>query len=322
MHQSRAIVVFGGAGFIGTHLLGHLSRNSGAGLYSVDIKAPKRPVEGVTYLTHDVRDLTGFGLGGEVGTIFNLAAVHTTPGHEDHEYFETNVLGASEVTAFARRCGCKEIVFTSSISVYGPGEETKDETTPPAPTSAYGRSKRLAETIHMRWMDEAADRNLRICRPAVIFGRGEGGNFTRMASLLRKGWFVYPGRKDTIKACVYVEDLVESFDIARGRPERFVLYNGCYPDRYTLEQIVEAFRGSYAKSARTVMVPRAVVMGVARALRPVSTLGLGVHPDRVTKLVKSTDVFPGWLDGNGYAKRGQIQSALDRWASDSNGTFV
>ncbi len=29
----------------------------------------------------------------EDDVIFNFAAVHHTPGHEDHEYFETNILG-------------------------------------------------------------------------------------------------------------------------------------------------------------------------------------------------------------------------------------
>ena len=42
---------------------------------------------------------------------------------------------------------------------------------------------------------------------AVIFGKGEKGNLTRIARTLKKGLFVYPGRKDTIKACVYVKDV-------------------------------------------------------------------------------------------------------------------
>ena len=33
--------------------------------------------------------------------IFNFAAVHRTPGHPDHAYFETNIRGAENVCAFA-----------------------------------------------------------------------------------------------------------------------------------------------------------------------------------------------------------------------------
>ena len=144
-------------------------------------------------------------------------------------------------------------------------------------------------------MDESEDRRLVICRPAVIFGPGEGGNFTRMAKLLKKGFFIYPGRKDTIKACFYVEDLLDAMEFSARRQERFVLFNACYPDRYTLEQIVETFRDRHMHGAKTFLVPRGVVTLVATLLRPFSVMGLGIHPDRVTKLVRSTDVSPaGW----------------------------
>ena len=37
----------------------------------------------------------------EDDVIFNFATVHRTPGHEDHEHFETNIRGAENVVAFA-----------------------------------------------------------------------------------------------------------------------------------------------------------------------------------------------------------------------------
>ena len=61
----------------------------------------------------------------EDDVIFNFAAVHRTPGHEDHEYFETNIRGAENVVAFAEKWNIKKIVFTSSIAPYGAAEELK-----------------------------------------------------------------------------------------------------------------------------------------------------------------------------------------------------
>lgn len=64
----------------------------------------------------------------EDGVIFNFAAVHRIPGHEDHEYFETNIRGAENVVAFAEKWNIKKIVFTSSIAPYGAAEVLKKVT--------------------------------------------------------------------------------------------------------------------------------------------------------------------------------------------------
>ena len=318
---SRNALVFGGTGFIGTHLVRRLAAE-GQHVVSVDIRPPRERLDGVSYLHGDVRDLSAFDPGMRIDRIYNLAAVHTTPGHPAHEYYETNILGATAITALARRLGISEIVFTSSISVYGPGEETKREDTPPAPESPYGWSKYMAERIQRDWLEEDESRRLVICRPAVIFGPGEGGNFTRMAKLLKKGFFIYPGRKDTIKACFYVEDLLDALEFAARQPERFVLFNGCYPDRYTLEEIVETFRAQHMRGAKTFLVPRGVVTLAATLLRPFSVMGLGIHPDRVMKLVRSTDVVPAWLETAGRAAEGRLPSAIERWNAQSGGRFV
>lgn len=317
----RTVLVFGGSGFIGTHLVQRLVGRSDVRVVSADLLPPRKTLPGVDYRIADVRSLADFDVPAGTTTIYNFAAVHTTPGHEPWEYYDANVRGATEVTALATRHGIGEIVFTSSISVYGPGEETKTEATPPAPTSDYGRSKRMAEEIHGAWADLDPARRLIVVRPAVVFGAGERGNFTRMARLLEKGIFVFPGRRDTIKACIYVEDLLDAIEFAHGRSEARILFNGAYPQRYTIEQIVETFRRSHFPEAKTVDLPRAVVSIAAAVLGALGGARLGFHPDRVTKLVRSTDVVPGWLSANGWSFDDALPRALDRWKAETGGRF-
>lgn len=103
-------------------------------------------------------------------------------------------------------------MFTSSIASYGAAEELKKETTLPTPNTAYGISKLVAEKIHEKWQNgDATHRQLTIVRPGVVFGKGENGNFTRLYWAIRGHKFAYPGRKYTIKACIYVKELVRQW---------------------------------------------------------------------------------------------------------------
>lgn len=112
--------------------------------------------------------------------IFNLAAVHRTPGHPDHEYLETNIRGAENVTIFAEKHGINKTLFTSSIAPYGAAEELKEETTLPTPNTPYGISKLVAEKIHQMWQGKDAKRELTIVCPGIVYGKGEHGNMTRL----------------------------------------------------------------------------------------------------------------------------------------------
>ncbi len=319
--MTTGVVVFGGAGFVGSHLLKRLAKTYSGPIFSVDIRKSKSELPGVTYIIGDVRDLSQLSLDAPLSLIYNFAAVHTTPGHPTHEYYETNIVGAMEVVAFAKRHDVSNIVFTSSISVYGPSKETKSEDSKPAPESAYGWSKFIAEKVHRTWLEEDAGRRLVVARPAVVFGPGEGGNFTRLAKLLKKGVFVYPGRTDTIKSCIYVDDLVDAMLFAQEQPENYVLFNGCYPDRYTISDIIETFRAKHFSGARTFILPRSLLMTVAAFLRPMSASGLGIHPDRILKLVQSTDIMPCWLMEKGFIGRGLLPRSLERWSQQTNGRF-
>jgi len=192
----------------------------------VDIAAPPEDAmfAGSRYVYGDVRRPIDPALASGPALVVNLAAVHRTPGHADHEYFETNVTGAQNVVRFCEATGSRRLWFTSSISPYGPSEEPKSEDATPAPVSAYGKSKLEAETIHRAWVERGGGRRLIIARPAVVFGARENGNFTRLARAMRRGVFVYPGRTDTVKGCGYVADLVGSFFFMDGQPEDFILY--------------------------------------------------------------------------------------------------
>lgn len=308
-------LVLGGAGFIGGHLLRRVADAGTGPLICLDLRAPTRPVPGVDYRIADIRQPFDEAVPEPIGRIYNLAAVHRTPGHTDHEYYDTNVAGAINACGFARRRGVGQMLFTSSIAVYGPREEPCDESTALAPTSAYGRSKALAEAIHRDWVEAAEGRRLVIVRPAVVFGPGEGGNFDRLLRQLRRRAFVYPGRRDTVKACGWVGELLRSLEFAAGRNERTYLYNFAYPEPATIERIVGTIAGAAGLPVPRLAVPVPAIMAAAGLFEALERVGLatGINRDRVRKLLVSTDVRPQRLIRDRYEFETDLTAGVQRW---------
>ena len=320
-------IVFGGSGFIGRHLLTDL-RCRGSDVVSIDLRPLEPHIDGVRAVLADVRDklsrdLIPVDLRGRTADVYNLAAVHRTPGHADREYYDTNVSGALNITELCRELDVRSLVFTSSISIYGPAEEAKDETHAPHPESAYGASKLQAEGIHRVWQRERPERKLVIARPAVIFGEGERGNFTRLARALRRRRFVYPGRRDTIKACGYVKELVASFRFALEQRDPLFLYNFCYAEPYTIEQICDAYHrvGGLPRPLGT--VPSSPLRGVAHAFEWLERVGVdtGIRRERIDKLVRSTHITPRKLLDSGYQFTTNLDSAIEHWSTETQGRF-
>ncbi|MCD8303072.1 MAG: NAD(P)-dependent oxidoreductase [Prevotellaceae bacterium] len=345
-------IITGGTGFIGTHLANLLREHDReARIWNLDIVDPARldaggmtgkeleeyttirqwksPVaDGQTrqsaYIYCDVRkpiyDLPLESTADDV--IFNLAAVHRTPGHPDYAYFETNMRGAENVCAFAERHGIRRIVFTSSIAPYGAAEELKEETTLPTPNTPYGISKLVAEKTHMAWQARAAGRQLTIVRPGVVFGKGENGNFTRLYWGIRGGKFVYPGRKDTIKACIYVKELVRfMLWCIESQMSGVEIYNCTFEPAYSIERIVETMKRVTGMKRFVPLIPSWALMPAAAVI---GCLGapMGICPARVRKLMVSTNISGRKLASSGYKFRYTLEEAIADWYGDNGGKWL
>jgi nucleoside-diphosphate-sugar epimerase len=324
--DGKGFVIFGGSGFIGSHLVCELRQRGVKDIVIADIVAPKGDMfVGTRFIPCDVRQPIPTDLVSGPAIVVNLAAVHRTPGHPDYEYFETNVNGARNVVGFCESTGASTLWFTSSIAVYGPTEEPKSETSLLFPNSAYGKSKFEAEEIHRSWQQKSSGRKLLIVRPAVIFGKGENGNFTKLAKTLKKGLFVYPGRNDTIKGCGYVKDLIGSLFFMNEQSDQSILYNFCYPHHYTIKEICETFAkvAGYRRPLGT--IPLALMVNAARPFQLINALGLknGIHPARMYKLVKSTYIVPDELKTRNYPYRTDLEEGLRCWMVEKpSGEFV
>ena len=169
----KICILFGGSGYIGSKIIERfLENNRFDKIIQADIQTPTIQFDNVEYIKTDVRNKITINLPENIDLnnswIFNLAAIHREPGHEQHEYFDTNVNGANNIVEFAETKEINNIFFTSSIAPYGRSLEQRTEDSMLYSETPYGISKGYAEKIHQIWQVKNTNRRLVICRPSVI----------------------------------------------------------------------------------------------------------------------------------------------------------
>lgn len=325
--RGKKCVIFGGTGFIGSHFAEYLIHNELVDeVYLADIR-PMRTFfsfdkNRIHYIELDVRKLIAAEkLPRDVTLVANFAAVHREPGHEDSEYYETNLYGAENICAWAEAVGCKNIIFTSSIAPYGHSEVTKDESSLPVPVSAYGGSKLVAEKIHMCWQNgDAVNRHLVIVRPGVVFGPGEGGNVSRLVKAVLHRYFFYMGNKDTRKAGVYVKELCNAMWWVLQRQDTAGEYVSLFNMSMNPGPTIQDYADTVCKVAgvkRWIPSFPYRVLWVTAYLIDVVARPLGIKhpfsPVRIRKLIRSNNILPSYLVKNNYPYRYTLETAFVDW---------
>lgn len=148
MNGRMNVLVTGGAGFIGSHLVRAIVE-LGHQVFALDDlssgKLENLP-SGVTFLHKSVVDLAGLEVH-NIDVIYHLAAIASVPKSVDNpmETFVVNVGGTVNVLEAARLASVKKVVFASSCAVYGDCYKKMGELDIPRPLSPYAWSKLVCE---------------------------------------------------------------------------------------------------------------------------------------------------------------------------------
>jgi UDP-glucose 4-epimerase len=146
------VLVTGGAGFIGSHIvrgllergdrvrvLDNFSTGRRDNLTGLDVEIVEADLRDASRVTHACRGIE---------TIFHQAAFVSVPQSmkEPTECFDVNVTGTATLLQAAHKYGAKRVVFASSTAVYGDSDTFPlTEETPLRPLSPYAASKRVDE---------------------------------------------------------------------------------------------------------------------------------------------------------------------------------
>jgi UDP-glucuronate decarboxylase len=273
---NRRVLVTGGAGFLGSHLIDHLLAR-GDEVICVDnlFTGSKKNIEHLRdhprfeFLRHDVT----FPLYLEADHIYNLACP-ASPIHYQHDPVattKTSVHGAINLLGLSKRLNAR-ILQASTSEVYGDPsihpqtEEYWGNVNPIGTRSCYDEGKRCAETLFFDYHRQH-DLDIRVARIFNTYGPRMHPNDGRVVSnfivqaLKGDDITLYGDGLQTRSFC-YVDDLVEGFikfmDLPldhgkkSGYPGPINLGN---PAEFTIRQLAEKVISHTGSKSRLVFKP-------------------------------------------------------------------
>jgi len=158
-NDNGAVLVTGGAGYIGSHTVRQLRRR-GQKVVVIDTLelGDRDAIADTPLLVGDVADselVTNTIAAHRVTSIVHFAAYKSAGESVERpgRYFVNNVAGSARLLEAARLAGVKAFVFSSTCAVYGTPEAAPvAEDAPVRPESPYGESKAAVERM-LRWFD-------------------------------------------------------------------------------------------------------------------------------------------------------------------------
>ncbi|MDQ0327139.1 UDP-glucose 4-epimerase [Rhodopseudomonas julia] len=261
--QAPLIALTGASGFIGRHLLDDLRAHG----FRVRVLL-RRPINELltadSALIGDLAQPANLARAlEEVDAIVHSAGIaHAASGLPEVDYRTINTEATLRLAEAGARAGARRFVFLSSVRAQsGPSAEgVLDETRPPEPTDAYGRSKLAAEEgLSSLGIDFVS------LRPVLVYGPGVKGN---MAALLRLAKSPYPLPLASLKArrsLLAVENLAEAVRCGLAHPKPI---SGAYlvadDMPLTLPDMLRAMRVGLDRPPRLLPVPQALFSVGAR----------------------------------------------------------
>jgi UDP-glucose 4-epimerase len=247
------VLVTGGAGFIGSHIVDRLVRD-GYGVRVVDnlssgrVENVKHHLESnsVELIVGDLKDpQIALRVVEGVDAVFHFAAnpeVRVSTTNPDI-HFSENIVATFNLLEAMRRKGVKELVFASSSSVYGEPEETPvDENASIRPVSVYGASKAACEALIHAYSKLYGIKAVVLRYANVIGPRLRHGVVWDFINKLLENptELEILGDGKQVRSYIYIDDAVEATITAWRRMEAsYEMYNIASEDWITVDEVAD-----------------------------------------------------------------------------------
>ena len=248
-----SILVAGGGGFIGSHLVKKLVE-TGEKVVVFD----SQPI------SHSLQNLGGqvVGVKGDATQLADI--LHAIQDHEVRDIYhlialladvcqqkpllalKANVETTLNFLEAARLCNLGKVIFASSVAVYHPNERSPvGEDAPTNPPSVYGATKVSSEFFGLHYHRNFGI-DFRALRFTTIYGRGKSGGSTGICSLMIEksamGESTRGDVRDAVTDWLYIKDAINSLFLARkvGSPQERIFNIG--GGSYRVGEVAEAVK--------------------------------------------------------------------------------
>lgn len=196
-----SVLVIGGCGFLGHHIVSQLREESYSAQVSVlDLRTDRNRVPSVSYYDGDITSESDVAR--VLREVRPNVIIHTASpafvaddGRNKPIYKKVNVDGTRNLIELAGKFGCiKAFVYTSSASVVHDtvsdllnADERWPILHPPQQREYYAETKALAESIVLNANRKYGDMLTVALRPACVFGEGDVQTIPSMLTAYKKG---------------------------------------------------------------------------------------------------------------------------------------
>lgn len=240
MEPKKNILVTGGAGFIGKHLVKAL-KALGHKVYVFDLT-----------LGHDLMQRSSFEsfLDKKIDIVFHLAGRTFVPkSWEQAElFYQTNVLGTQNVLSFCQKANAK-LVYMSAY-VYGiPKYLPIDEKHPVLSNNPYAHSKLMGEELCRFYAREMGIKVI-VFRPFNIYGLGQNENFLipMLLKQLKEKSAITVRDASPKRDFLYIDDFISACLKVINYEGAFTILNVGSGQVLSVKQIIEAMISIAGKS--------------------------------------------------------------------------
>lgn len=312
----KSILVTGGCGFIGSHLVDRLL-DEGEFVVCIDnmnnfydpaIKRlnQKSHLESGQYsfFEGDIRDrdfVASIFQEHRFGSVYHLAAMAgVRPSVENpHLYMDVNIMGTQVILDLAKDHSVGHFIFASSSSIYGNNDKIpfSEDDHVENQISPYGASKRMGELL-CRTYNQLYSFPITCLRFFTVYGprqRPEMAIHSFVRSIFRGEKLTLYGDGSMARDYTYIDDIIDGILKAGNPPDNFMIYNLGNSEPVKLADMVEVIAAA-TKSEPTIAYAEIPKGDVIQTFADISRAGKRIDYHPKISLGDGINKFVGWFN--------------------------